>query len=80
MCTPLKIFKIDIKEIGLLVSISLSILPILKKEIYEVRDACKAKNIPFNIKNSKYILSKYFISLLRKVNEMEESLISRGYN
>ncbi len=73
-------FKINVKEIGLLVSISLSILPILKKEVYEVKDACRAKNISFNIKNSKYILSKYFITLLRKVNEMEESLISRGYN
>lgn len=68
------------EEIGLLVSISLSILPILKKEMYEVKDACRAKNIPFNIKNFKYIISKYFISLLKKVNDMEESLISRGYN
>ncbi len=80
LCIPLKKFKIDIKEIGLLVSISLSMLPILKKEMYEVKDACKAKNISFNIRNSKYILSKYFISLIRRVNQIEESIISKGYN
>lgn len=77
---PLKIFKINPEEIGLLVSISLSMLPILKKELYEVKDACKAKNISFNLKNSKYILSKYFISLLKKVNQIEESLASKGYD
>lgn len=55
-------------------------LPILKKELYEVKDACRAKNISFNIKNSKYIISKYFLSLMKKVSQMEESIISKGYN
>lgn len=55
-------------------------IPIIKKELYEVKDACKAKNISFNLKNIKYILSKFFISLIRKVNQIEEALVSRGYN
>lgn len=80
LCTPLKIFKVNIEEIGLLVSISLSMIPILKKELYELKDACKAKNISFNIKNSKYVFSKFFLSLITRVNQIEESLISKGYN
>ncbi len=80
LCSPLKFFKVNIDDIGLLISISLSMIPILKKELYEVKDACKAKNISFNFKNSKYILSKFFISLIRKVNQIEEALVSRGYN
>lgn len=80
LCTPLKIFKINPKDIELLVSISLSMLPILRKELNEVKDACKAKNISFNVKNSKYILSKLLLSIIRKTNYIEEALISKGYN
>lgn len=80
LCMPLKIFKINPQDIELLVSISLSMLPILKKELNELKDACKAKNMSFNIKNSKYILSKLFLSIIRKTNHIEEALINKGYN
>lgn len=78
--SPLKIFKVNTEDIGLLVSISLSMIPVIKNEIKEVKEACKVKNIDFNIKNSKYILSKLLLSTIRKTNYIEESLISRGYN
>lgn len=55
-------------------------IPILKKEIYEIKDSCKAKNMPLNIKNVKYILLKFCISIIRRVNEIEDSLIAKGYN
>lgn len=80
LCTPLKIFKVNPEDVQLLVSISLSMLPILKKESYELKDACRAKGISFNLKNSKYILSKFFLSVIRKTNYIEEALISKGYN
>lgn len=80
LCTPLKIFKINPEDIQLLVSISLSMLPILKKELNDVKDACRAKNISFNFKNSKYILSRFLMSIIRKTNYIEESLIYKGYN
>ncbi len=79
LCTPLKIFKINTDEIKLMVSISLSMLPILKKELYEIREASIAKNMKFNIKNTKNILFKFCISIIRRVNYIEESLIAKGY-
>ena len=63
-----------------MVCISLSMIPVLKKDLYEVKEACKAKNISMNIKNTKIILGKFFISLIKRVNEIEESLIAKGYN
>ena len=54
-------------------------IPILKNNLYELKNACKAKNISFNIKNMKYILSKFFLSLIMRINQIEESLISKGY-
>lgn len=55
-------------------------IPILRNQLYEIKIACKAKNISFNFKNMKYILSKFFLSLIKRVNEIEEALIAKGYN
>ncbi len=55
-------------------------IPILKKELYDIKDSCKAKNIGFNIKNTKYILLKFCMSMIRRCNELEDSLIAKGYN
>ena len=80
LCTPLKVFKINPEVIEVLVAIALSILPIMKREYMEVKEACKAKNIPINLKNSKIILSRMLTSYLKRVDEIDEALIKKGYN
>ncbi len=80
LCAPLKIFKINTDEIKVMVCISLSMLPVLKKDLYETKEACIAKHIVFNVKNIKIILAKFFLSLIARVNEIEESLMAKGYS
>lgn len=63
-----------------MVCISLSVIPILKKDLYELKEACTSKKITFNVKNMKIILAKFFLSLISRVNEIEESLIAKGYS
>lgn len=55
-------------------------ISILTRELHEVKDACKAKNMDMNVKNTKNILSKIFLSLIRRVNQIEEALIEKGYD
>ena len=80
LCTPLKLLKINPEAIEVLVAIALSTLPIMKREYLELREACKAKNIPINLKNSKIVLSRLLISYLKRVNEIDEALIEKGYD
>lgn len=80
LCAPLKLFHINTEEIKILVCISLSMVPILKAEFTEVRMACRAKNIPFNIQNMKIILQKIIISFMKRVNAIDEALIEKGIN
>lgn len=80
LCTPLKLFHINPEEIRVLVCIALSMIPVLKNEYSEVKTACKAKNIHFNLKNSKIILVKLLLSCFRRVNEIDEALIEKGYD
>lgn len=79
LCTPLKLLKINTEDIKILVCISLAIIPIIQKELLEIKEACKAKNMKFNINNMKFILSKAFLSLIKRVNNIEEALIAKGY-
>lgn len=80
LCSPLKIFNINTEEIEVLVCICLSMIPILKREYLDVKDACRAKNINPNIKNIKIILSKLLMSFIKRVNEIDEALVEKGYD
>lgn len=79
LCMPLKWLNVNPDDIELLVCISLSMLPILKREYFQLREACVAKGIALNIKNSKVVLTKLMISVMKRVNEIEESMIEKGY-
>lgn len=63
-----------------MICISLAMIPILKKDLNEMKESCKAKNISFHIKNMKYFLSKFTLSMIKRVNEIEEALIAKGYD
>lgn len=78
-CIPLKVFKINPDDIELLVCISLSMIPILKKEYRQIKEACISKGMKINIKNMRIILAKIMISIMKRVNEIEESIIEKGY-
>lgn len=51
-----------------------------KKDLRELKEACKAKNMKWNIPNMKFIFSRFFLSLIQRVNQIEEALIAKGYS
>ena len=62
----------------MIVCISLSMIPILKKDLTEMKEACRAKGIKFNVENMKTVLSKFCLSMLIRVNQLDEALIAKG--
>ncbi len=80
---PLKVFGINPKEIGLVVTIALSFVPIMKNEFGQIRNVLKVKGIKptnFNLlKNSGLIFKPFFISVMQRLNEIEMSLKAKGY-
>ena len=70
------------EELALIITISLSFIPIMIKEIEAIKKCLVSKNFPLNFKN---ILTKpnvfvltFFNNLFKRVNEMEKSFIARG--
>lgn len=80
LCTPLKIFGVNLDEIKILVCISLSMISIFKNDVNDIKMACSAKNISINLKHIKIILTRFFLSIIKRINQIEESLISKGIN
>lgn len=80
---PLKIIKINSREIGIIVCIGIAFMPIIQKEMQEIKYALKAKGYNLNFKNvikkPNYILAPLITGIIKRINDIEASLLSKGY-
>ena len=70
------------KEIALIITISLSFIPIMIKEIVDIRKSLISKNFPLSFKNiltrpNVFVLT-FFNNLFKRINDMEKSFIAKG--
>ncbi len=79
LCYPLKIFKINTNNIGMIVSISICIIPVLKSEIYSLSKTMKSKGKLIKIKSTIIIMKPMLISILKRTNQIEKTLIAKAY-
>lgn len=80
---PLTWFGVNTNNIAIMVSLAITFIPIIRKEIENIRYSLKAKgfNMSFinQITHINYIMGPLFYSLLRKVSELENALKSKAY-
>ncbi len=80
---PLKIINVDSKEIGIMLCIGIAFIPIIQKEITQVKYSLNAKGFKLNVINvlrrPNYILAPLITSVIKRVGEIESSLLSKGY-
>ena len=79
ICTPLKFFKIEINNVGLMISISICMIPILKEEIVSIIKAVKSKGGKIDIRYLFIIMKPLLISIFKNTNQIEKTLIAKGY-
>ncbi len=81
---PLKIFNVDPKDIGMIVCISIVSIPIIINEIKNIITSLKSKGFDTRIINlfrhANLLFVPLFTLLLKRINEMEDSIKSKGYN
>ena len=80
---PLKLFGVNTNNIGIMVSIAITFIPIIKQEIQNIKYSLKSKGFDMRlgntIKHINYIMVPLFYSLLKKVREIEEALKAKAY-
>lgn len=79
LCCPLKLFKINTENIGIMVLISICMIPVFKSELYSVIQAMKSKGKMMRISSITIIMKPILISVLKKTNEIEKTLVAKGY-
>ena len=70
------------KSLSLIIVVALSFIPIMMKEIREIKRCLVTKNYPLNIKNffrkpSVFVIT-FFSNLFKKVDDLEKVLLTKG--
>ena len=76
---PLYIFKINVKNISLIISIALCMIPILKDELEQTKNSLKSKGYKLKLNNLSLYIKPLIISILKRTDELEKTLIVKGY-
>lgn len=80
---PLKLFGINPKDLGLIITIAISFIPILKEELERIKYVLLVKGFKVNtiniIKNMNIVFKPLFVSIMERINEIEYSLRAKGY-
>ena len=79
LLNPLFIFKINVKDISLIISIALCMIPILSKELEQTKDSLKSRGYKFKLNNLDLYIKPIMISILKKTDELEKTLIVKAY-
>jgi energy-coupling factor transporter transmembrane protein EcfT len=79
ICGFFKVFKIDGRAVSLMVSISLTFIPVLRRDFDQIKTALKAKGMKINAKNLKYIVNPFFTGILSRTNEIAQAIRLKGY-
>ena len=84
--TPLKLFKVNVHEIALMMSIALRFIPTLLEEVNRIMKAQTSRGVDF--KYGKYreklsaltsIIIPLFISCFERADDLSEAMIVKGY-
>lgn len=80
---PLKVFKVNVDNIALMLVIALNFINILGREIIELKEHLKSRNIKLNLPTyftkTHLIFTMFFAGLLKRVLVLESALNARGY-
>lgn len=76
---PLRVFKIDSKDVSLMVCISIAFLPVLRRDFSAIRMSLRSKGMRLSFKNFKYFLKPFFIGILQRTNEISKAICVKAY-
>jgi energy-coupling factor transport system permease protein len=76
---PFKLVKVEPKDIGLMICICVAFLPILMRELRQIKSALQAKGMRLTIKNTKYVLKPFLYGILKRTDEITNALKAKGY-
>lgn len=83
LLSPLKLFRVNLTELELMLTIALTFIPILSREAKIIKQSLRAKGFAFNFRNvlthPHIYLVAYINSLFDRIETVELALRAKGY-
>lgn len=76
--SPLRGFGLNADEVCLVICLAMSMIPILRREIIEIKYAMRAKGMNLNMRNTYYAVTRSLIRSIKRVDELDLALRARG--
>lgn len=77
---PLKLFKVNTRDIGIMLNIAITFIPVFTEEITQIQNSLVQKGIKRNsIKSFKYTFKVLIPLLFKRTNEIDYSLRAKCY-
>lgn len=78
LLAPLEKFGLETKDIVLTVVISLALIPMLRRDVNEIKMAMRAKGASFDLRCGRLIATRIMAGAMRRVDELDEALRAKG--
>lgn len=78
LLSPLRRVDFDVESVSLVICLALSMIPILRREVIETKYAMRAKGMDINVRNIHYVVTRMFVRLIRRVDELDMALKAKG--
>ncbi|MDR2516950.1 MAG: hypothetical protein LBC88_06160 [Spirochaetaceae bacterium] len=76
---PVKLFRAKPEDIGLMVCIAVAFIPVLQRELREIRRALMAKGMKWSLHGVKYVLQPLLAGVLKRTGEIATALRAKAY-
>lgn len=83
LLSPLRLFRVNLKELEIMLTIALTFVPILSREARNIKQSLRAKGFAFNFRNvftrPQIYLVAYINSMFDRIETVELALRAKGY-
>ncbi len=76
--SPLRAVNLDANEITLIIALALSLIPIIRKELMEVKCAIRAKGMTINLSTARIVVIYALTRSFRRIDELDMALRAKG--
>ncbi|AEF83974.1 putative cobalt transport permease, CbiQ family [Treponema primitia ZAS-2] len=76
---PLKLFRVNPKDISLMICICIAFIPVLSRELEQIKQGLQAKGMEMRIKNVKYVLKPFLYGVFKRTDEISDALRAKAY-
>lgn len=75
---PLRRFGLTFDDTYLLIVVALMLIPILRRTLSEIRDACYGKGLRWNLRTAKVVLLCSGRQILERVEQIDQAITAKG--